>query len=381
MRLARSETERDSFGIRAGDFEAVLTVPAGAAPAVRSTFADLVADVGPHAARVVVAEVGDRFAITVDGALWSPGPDQTLCDQLVYVLLRASLDAHPERLHVHCGGVSWRGRGVLLGGLAGSGKSTLTVHLVEQGFDYATDERVAVRSDLRLVPFTRPISLAEGSFPVLAHLDPRRTGAGSASARLWHVPASAVRAGSVRTDLSPVALVFVQREERPGAELTPLHPVEAVRLLLSDSADAARFGAAAVPLAARLCASLQCGRLVFGDERAAVDRLREALDGPPRPAMEVHRLAGSSTSRAGPGAARGVSGVVVGDRCVLHRAATGEIIELDRVMSVWFQLFDGRTPLTQLVGEVAEANDLPYDEVMGLASAVLQQLVEIGVAR
>jgi hypothetical protein len=369
-----------TLGLRAGDDEVSLTMPASVASEVRATFADQLAEVGRAAAQVTVIEAADRWAITVDGRLWVPGPDQSLVDQLVYVLLRVSLDAHPDRLHLHGSVVSWNGAGLLLAGYPGSGKSTLTAHLVEAGFDYATDERLALGPDLVAVPFTRPISLSANSFHLFPHLDPARTGAGSASATLWHVPASQVRQGCVRTDAPVRAIAFVQYRPIAGASVEAMHPAEAVRLLLSDSPDAVRLGAAAVPLAARWCAGLRCVRLEFGDERAAAERLADLAALPAVVADDVTVLSATPSPLAGaPAPAPGVSGVAIGDRCVLFRARDGEVVELDESLSAWFRLFDGSTPLDQLVAEVAEANGLSVAEVTALAATMLERLRDTGV--
>mgnify|MGYP003331837824 CR=1 FL=1 len=61
-------------------------------------------------------------------------------------------------------------------------------------------------------------------YGVMAEFDPRATGRGAASPRLWHVPASSIRPGSpsrVRPSLSLIALV----EYRPGSatEAAPMY--------------------------------------------------------------------------------------------------------------------------------------------------------------
>jgi len=54
-------------------------------------------------------------------------------------------------LMLHAGGVSWAGRGLLIPGASGSGKSTTTSFLTDRGFEYLTDELVHVPSDSTVV--------------------------------------------------------------------------------------------------------------------------------------------------------------------------------------------------------------------------------------
>lgn len=358
-------------------------------------FCDLLLDPSTGTEHVInVARLGARHAITIDGTLWAPGPVEALADQLMYVVLRASLDHEADLIHLHTAFVGRRGRGVLIGGYPQSGKSTVTAQLVEQGFDYFTDERVGVSAELALTPMDKPISLVVAALAVLAHLDPARTGCGAASELLWHVPASAVRPGSVGSDATPALIVFLER--RPGPALvTELHPAEMTRLLLSDAPDVDRFGARALDLVAALCASLRCVQLAAADSAGAARLIDELVD---QPAPEVAHTVepfrpaphAQTTGVGVPGAqavsgavlraAPGVEGVIVGGRCVL-RAATGEIVELDETSSVWMQLFDGSAPLDELVQEVAEANELTAADVMPLARDVAARLVEAGLLR
>lgn len=379
--------------IRTSTFAARIDVPAPLEPEVRSTFRDLLTDVVDPSAHVVAVSVaGGEVAITVDGLRWAPGPDQSVADQLMYVLMRASLDAEPGLLHLHGAYLSHRDGGVLLGGFPMSGKSTLTVRLVEAGFAYGTDERVAVDRDLRVRELMKPVSVVAGSFERLAHLDPALTGAGSASARIWHLPASAIRAGAVE-EMAPVTVIaFLERRDTGSPEVTTIHPAEMARLLLSDSPDAVRFGSDAVTLTARLCASARCARIVHSDVDDVVSPmlgLVEAQD-PVAPPAVIRLGTGSSTDAphrsdvAGEAVlhlSEGVTSVLVGDRALLHRASSGEIVELDEVSTVWLQLLDGDQTLAQITAEVADANDVSPAAAMDIARDILRPLLDRDLLR
>jgi hypothetical protein len=68
----------------------------------------------------------------------------------------------------HAAGLAWRGRGILLPGGIGAGKTTLTAWLTARGLDYLSDEMIFfARGSSRLMPFTRPLNLKVSSRPVL----------------------------------------------------------------------------------------------------------------------------------------------------------------------------------------------------------------------
>lgn len=381
----------ESIPITMGRYVATIRAAVPVADTLRPMLRDLVrADSDPAGATVDVRQDDGDFRISVDGRLWEPGPDQTLCDQLIYVLMRASLDAERELLHLHAAYVALDGLGLLLAGNRGSGKSTLVARLVTAGFDYLTDERVGLDPSLRVSALLKPVSLVSASFSLLSHLDPARTRAGAASPRLWHVPASAIRPGSVVATASPAVVAFVGYRPGPSVESSEMHPAEAARLLLSDSVDAARFGPRALPLAARFCASVRCVRIYFGDSDEVPDAFRSLLVGceTARPSVEIRNLRpprghrGRATPRSGtraPAMSKDVSGVVVGDRALVYRKSTGEVIELDDTSTAWLQLLDGRTSPSALAREVAAANDLSTDTVVQVANAVIDKLEGLGV--
>lgn len=71
-----------------------------------------------------------------------------------------------DRLFVHAGAVSWRGRGIVLPGPSCAGKSTLVKALVEAGAEYYSDEFAVLDPEGRLHPYPLPLSIrANGAQP------------------------------------------------------------------------------------------------------------------------------------------------------------------------------------------------------------------------
>src|SRR5262249_5261887 len=70
-----------------------------------------------------------------------------------------------SRLFVHAGAVSWRGRGIVIPGRSGCGKTTLVRALGEAGALSYSDEFAVLDSDGRLHPYAIPLSIRGNGTP------------------------------------------------------------------------------------------------------------------------------------------------------------------------------------------------------------------------
>lgn len=103
-------------------------------------------------------------------------------------LTRAAVD-HSPLLCIHAGVVSAGHGSVVIPGISGLGKTTLTAALVQAGFGYLSDEVLALdRRDGAIAAFARPLALAADSWELLG-LDPQ------------------LRPGPARERLAPVSLL------------------------------------------------------------------------------------------------------------------------------------------------------------------------------
>jgi hypothetical protein len=97
-------------------------------------------------------------------------PSQAV-DRLLWDINRAVADASDAHLLFHAGGVQFGDRAILLPALSGGGKSTLVTGLVHAGLGYLSDELLAcARTDGRVLPYRKPLSLKPGSFAALGGL-------------------------------------------------------------------------------------------------------------------------------------------------------------------------------------------------------------------
>ncbi len=149
-----------------------------------------------------------------------------------------------ERIHpdvrwfalIHGAALAHNGHGLALVGSSGSGKSTLTAALMATGFDYLSDDLIALSEPTKaIVPLPLPLSIKPGSFDVVSRLWPELAQAPSyrtkgLDARLLVPPAAA-------WDAQPAALrrvVFPHYAAGVHPQLTRLSPFQTIERLLSD---------------------------------------------------------------------------------------------------------------------------------------------------
>lgn len=184
-----------------------------------------------------------------------------------------------QHLLFHAAGVAWGQRGLLLCGESGSGKSTLAACLVAGGFDYLSDEVVAVSPEGVMRGLARPIMLKTGSgftgqhWPELPGYDSLAHVAGAS--RLLD-PAT-LRTGSVRASAEPCLLLFPRYAAGQPLQVQPLPAAGAAFRLLQNLLNAGNLGEQSFAGAAQLARRTAAYRLVYGDARTAVEGIRRLV--------------------------------------------------------------------------------------------------------
>ena len=150
-----------------------------------------------------------------------------------HVLWRVNREAiHRSRSRfvlLHASAAVRDGRAVAFPAAMESGKTTLVAGLVRSGFEYLTDEAVAIDPDTLLVhPFPKALSIDPGSWQVLADLRPELDEAAQPFAETqWHVPVGDIRSGATAGPAPIEHFVFPRYDPTRPTELTAMPRSEA----------------------------------------------------------------------------------------------------------------------------------------------------------
>jgi hypothetical protein len=195
----------------------------------------------PHAspqARLVISRASDReYALSEDGVeqIRSSNPAQIIGALWQTVLQRI----HPDITWLalaHGGAVARNGEAIGVCGPSGIGKSTLIGGLVSEGFDYLSDDLLALASPRGLViPIPVPISIKPGSLGALTSRQPllaeaRRYQTKGVEARLLEPSIDAW----MRDPVPLVKLVFPRFIASAAAELQRISSFAAIERLIAD---------------------------------------------------------------------------------------------------------------------------------------------------
>jgi len=201
------------------------------------------------------------------------GADRACWMALIFPVLISIMGATVGITELHCGCVSRDSRGLLLVGPSGSGKSTLALALAQAGFAYLTDDRTYVSSwENRMTAWGLPTSLklrldAAEWFPGLEDL--ARAAAKNGEQALRIDPQRELGVQRLQR-CEPRGLVFLERQESPAFELSPLPRAEAAAQLeedlIAEAPDVARRQRGMI---ANLV-ELPCRRLAYGGSPQAV---------------------------------------------------------------------------------------------------------------
>lgn len=189
-------------------------------------------------------------------------------------------DQVTDRLLFHAGGVSKNGAGVIIPGESGSGKSSLTLALLEAGFEYFSDEVAVVdQGSGELHSFPKPVSIKNRTiFPELSQQPDLWFGPEpDVQDAVWYLHPEDLGA-TVAQKPAPVEYI-VFRERRSGAsKLEPLTPGEAMQRLIANSINLHRLGSNGFHLAADVVNEAQCFVLKSGDLASSVSLVNELVE-------------------------------------------------------------------------------------------------------
>jgi hypothetical protein len=182
---------------------------------------------GPGGERVLVEDGRERVR-TVEPA------------EVIGALFMAVLErTHPNLQWfalIHGAALSFGGHGLALAGPSGSGKSTLVAGLIAQGYDFLTDDLIAISEPHgTIVPWPLPVSIKQGSFDIVRAYHPQLVEA--APYRTKGVEARMLIPQTSAGDVDPVPLrhlAFPRFVAGAKAHTRRLSSFEAIERLLKD---------------------------------------------------------------------------------------------------------------------------------------------------
>lgn len=258
--LIQSEDEEAASLVRAG-FGSMLVDPSPPSPAVRRY-------------RIGRAPSGSgfRFATNDDEPEFLEDADELLfhLDKDLTIALQLQ---RPDLFFLHAAVVALDDRAVVFSAPSGTGKSTLALALLEDGFDYLSDELAPIDVQrLSVHPF--PHALCLKSPPPAPYCLPTRT---LQTGKRYHLPADSLR-GDARTQSLPIAaFIFLRPGSRTTTAYRPITRGTAIAHLMSNALNSLAHPAAGLDVAAMLSQAAPCFELDSADLGAACQAVREIL--------------------------------------------------------------------------------------------------------
>jgi hypothetical protein len=182
----------------------------------------------------------------------------------------------PDLYFLHAAAVALEDRTAVLAAPSGTGKSTLTLALLESGFAYLSDELTPIDVTRLLAhPYAHALCLKA---PVrrespLAH-------AGIAVGKRVHIPAGLLRAPSTRGPSRLAAVFFLTRSGPSAPICRRIDAAESAAHLLANSLNGLAHEAAGLKVAVSLAQRVPCFQLNSFDLGAAGASIYAVLRGP-----------------------------------------------------------------------------------------------------
>lgn len=220
----------------------------------------------------------------LDGSLTEPlDLHPALLPSIFFFFPLAQLLARRGLHIVHAAALERNGRGVLIPGLSGSGKSTSCVALIRAGYRCLSDDKPFLRdteNGLELLAFPEMIDVTDQTITFFPELRERTT-AIEVGHRKKRFCAETLYPGSTADAVKPSVILFPQISEESTSRIEPLSKALALQALLPHSLLCfdREVSVRHFELLARLVETTTCYRLHFGRDILDLPHLVDTLLG------------------------------------------------------------------------------------------------------
>ena len=218
----------------------------------------------------------------LEGSLTEPlDLHQALLPSIFFFFPLAQLLARRGLHIVHAAALERNGRGVLIPGMSGSGKSTCCVSLMRAGYRCLSDDKPFLRENgagVELLPFPEMIDVTDQSVAFFPELSKAASDLESGF-RKKRFCAETLYPGSAADAVTPRVILFPQISEEPTSRVEALSKAQALQTLLPHSLLCFDRGISVrhFELLTRLVETTTCYRLYFGRDVLDLPRLVDQL--------------------------------------------------------------------------------------------------------
>lgn len=189
----------------------------------------------------------------------------------------------PGYLQIHAASMSYRGRGVILAGSPGQGKSTLAAGLLARGWSYLSDEFALIDPDHRtLEAYPKALCIKAGSFEPVRQLglplDLDRVLHKGSKGPVSLIDPLKVRANAVGNPCPVRMIIFPQYEAGAEPDIQPMSRAQAVFELVQASFNFTKFRNRGLQLLAEIARNAHCVRVRSGDLSQTARMIEEYME-------------------------------------------------------------------------------------------------------
>jgi hypothetical protein len=182
--------------------------------------------------------------------------------------------ARPDLFFLHAAALAWNNGVIVVAGVSGVGKSTLTLMSLGQGLEYLSDELAPI--DLRqLTVEPYPHALCLKSPPSDCSLPPGTLRCGGR----FHVPIEMLPSPTHREPLPLSAFIFLQRDEERFHGIRSITRATGVARLMAQALNSLAHPDAGLDAAIELSQAIPCFELDAFDLRAGSQAMKTLLQG------------------------------------------------------------------------------------------------------